>query len=436
MFELTNPLPQQLRDTEKLRNFYREWNLVPYAGNSTASSHRFLSILCDLYDLSPSQGDCIESLKSWCFGSNLDLVVNPVEGMVSDPDLVSAEEKKAWGEWMKSLGVSPVDILEITKLLFQDYKKTGNAWLIYRETVVGEAKAVSLEFTDSLKVMFLNTEPDEPKAVVVSNDFFAGTWLTEEPKLYRVFPEFTEEENGQRVTMFHFKNKRDHSDWYGRPDSLQSLFWQFVEWRSTVRTAKITDSDTTSKGILAVQAHHPAGNVASSDGEPDGFSLSTLASAIRKTTTNRGDFQEAESLGFMKYPHGANPPTMIPLDLNRDYQWDGMIFSQASNRIFSAHQWSQLLTGLQRTSGSIGGNTLIDELITKESGTVAPIQRTWERRIKVILDQMADFSGMEEMKRYSPRYTDKITKVIEKLRETKKEDATDNSDRSGSDQTQ
>ena len=198
-------------------------------------------------------------------------------------------------------------------------KKTGNGWLHYREIEVGGEKIVDVDSLDAMSVMYIKPEPEDGpvRSVVISPDFFLGEFRTQEPKVVRVWPSFTEggEPGVVRQTVFHIKNKRDHSDFYGRPDTLHKLFWMFTEWRMSVLLAKVADSEIGAKALLTMQAQDPAGRIS---GDDDGdLNIIEIAEALRKVTTNRGKFEEMESLGVVRYPYGKE----CEFECEEDGEW-------------------------------------------------------------------------------------------------------------------
>lgn len=408
MFKLTNPLPQAVKDTSKLRNFYREWNLVPYAGNTTISSHTFLKLLCSMYDLSPSHGACIDDLSFWSFEGELDIVEPLFGGRYNE---ISEAEKNLFFEFLDDLGVSDAQLIEVTRQLFLSWKKAGIAYLHYREIRIGGTLQIFLDSIDPMNAMFLNTSPEEPRAVVISKDFFSGDFQGEDPRLIRVYPAFSGEGN-IRETIFVIRNKRDYSDWYGRPDSLEALFWMYSEWSIANLTAKVSASEVTSKALFAMERPDP--NTILKEDDPE-KAFKKMVTEVRRVTTNRGDYDEAESLGVIGYPHGAKPPTVLKLDINRDKDYLNAVFEVASSYIFAAHRWSKTLTGLVQAKSNIGGNILIDEFLSKNTSVIKPIQRRWEREWRSIFRTIAEAAGRTEFDQRTIRFEDKVSSLVESL---------------------
>lgn len=411
MFKLSNPLPQALRDTENLAEFYRGYNLVPYAGNTRYSGHSFLKILCDMYELSPSHANCIDDIRVWAFEGQLDVVRHRPGGRTEE---VSEVEKDQFFEFLQSLGIDDQKVIDVTDQLFLNWKKTGTAYLHYREVTVGGTLRIFLDVLDTLNVMFLNTPKGEPRSVVISSDFFSGKF-TDDPRLVRVYPSFTE--GGQdRETVFVFKNKRDHSDWYGRPDSLQTLFWQFTEWSICNLTAKISNSETTAKVMLAMERPDP--NTIKKDDNPE-EAFEKMSLHLRQLTTNRGDFDSSESLGVVGYPYGSKEPKAIKLEIPRDKDYMESVVGKASDYIYATHGWSKVLNGFERPKSNIGGNVLIDEFMSRNTSTIKPNQRRWERHLQKVYQVISERAEQPQFSDMCHRFEDKVESLVESMKDGK-----------------
>ena len=44
-FNLINPIPEALKDPKKLRKFFEKWDIVPYYGDRSTTSHNMLRVL-------------------------------------------------------------------------------------------------------------------------------------------------------------------------------------------------------------------------------------------------------------------------------------------------------------------------------------------------------------------------------------------------------
>ena len=410
MFKLRNPLPQALRDTSELRNFYKEYNLVPYAGSTSASSHSFLRLLTSFYDLSPSHGSCIDDICFWSFDGDVEIVNKARPGLKADRVEVAPDVQERYYDFIESVGIPLMELTALVKRLYVDWKKTGNAYLRYREIEVGGQRMVSVSRIPPSDCMYLS---GPGRTLAVSEHFFSSKSFKDHPvELIRVYPEWSRIPNG-RETVFHIKNKRDNSEWYGRPDSLHSLFWQYVEWQEGSRTGKIAQSDLTAIGIIFAEKPDPQAMPPEEGDEPSGAKV--LANALRAVTTNRGDFDSAESFAVLEYPNGLNAPAFQSVAVNRDSDWFEASLRQATNYIYASHRWSKVLNGYERPNTGIGGNVLIDEFLTRNASTIRPTQRNWEAILFRILRMVNDFAGFAEFDKLGLQFEDKVEGLVEDL---------------------
>jgi len=424
MYKVKNITPQQLKDTRKLRNFYKEFNLIPYAGASTYTSHKFLKFLCDLYDLSGSHANCINDLIRWCFTGELDIVEKKVEGLKQERNGIGLSQKIEIAGLMKELGLSLVDIIRLTSELFREFKKTGNAYLHYKEVQVGSTKKVFLYVVHASNAMYLNTKDNEPRAIVISKNFFEGTFSNDEPPhLVRVYPEFSNTSTG-RETIIHLKYKRDESDWYGRPETLHVTHWKVVEWYSALHSVKVNKSENVSTVGFAVQNPDPN---ALTTGESAEDHLKKFKKGLLDASTNRGSVEKVDSMFVFGYPHGGKPPEMYQIPISRDVNYSKYSIETASDYIYAAHHWSKILNGFERARGGIGGNVLIDEFITKNESIVKPTQRAWENHPwQTVFSMMAEFSGNSVFNEIGIQFDDNISLLVGELKKNLKNGTTDN----------
>lgn len=412
MFKLKNPLPQQLRDTKKVRLFYKEYNLVPYAEYSMYSSHKMLKVLTDLAQLSGTHGSCIKDLTKWAFGGELNFYEKAIPGLKQDRNKLSDAEEVRIALELEKYGVTPTLISKLTKKLFQSKKKTGMAYLRYKEIKVGGTKRVFLEALPPRNVMFLNTKEGEPMSVVVSQDFLQRDNFESEPDLIRVFPDFSGDAN-ERETVIVLKEEDEDSLWYGRPDSIQALYWMATEWYDALHSLKVTQSETVAKAIIA--AMNPDPNSLGQGESAEGI-IKQNRVAINELTTNKGNDQEVDSVGYMGYPFGGEAPTMMKLDINRDHQFKKVNTGIASDYIVAAHCWDKVLLGFDRPSSGIGGNVLVDTFEVKNTSTIKPIQREYEADPwGKVFKMMADFTGIKAFGEISPRFSDRIKDLLESM---------------------
>ena len=416
-FSLENPIPQQLRDPERFREFYEGYMVVPYAGNTKYSSHRFLKMLYDFYELSPSQGSCIDDILAWAFEGDLGVYINPRSGLrLSEVRMADDNDAIEFADFIESFGIDLPKIIEVNKELARNYKVAGTAYMHYVEVEVNGQWYVDIGSIHPMMAMFLNTRPDEEQYLVVSDVFFTETSFTSNPRTIGVYPNFTEH-NGVRETVFVWKNQRDYGKFYGRPNSIQSFYAQFVEWSTLVLSGKIANSDNGSLALVTVEK--PDEN-SFSQGRNNNMAqeVKDLGDGLRKRMTNRGGFGDMQAINIIDYPRGGQAPNLLKLDINRDHEWARMSFDVASAYIYQSHRWSAIINGQETAKAGVGGNVLIDTLKTKNTGTIKPFQQESSRFWKsTLVKRLIMLSGKDEYSIFNFGFQDNLQSLIESLKD-------------------
>lgn len=421
MLQLRNPIPQAVTDQKSLASFYKSLNLVPVAVGSRSTSHSFLLFLNGLYELSTSKGTCVNQIASWSFDGNVDVVRSMRPGLkVDQEETVGDELKVAYFDMLVSVGLSLRQIANVVEILSKDLDVYGNSYLRFRAVRVGEVYRVFLDRIDPKNFMYVWTDRLQPRIGVISHNFFRPTSFREDMdhEVVRVHPNMAVTENSID-TVFHWKYKRDHSDWYGRPKALHTLWDQFTEWRESDYRVKISDSDLISQLFIFLEKPDP--NADTIDGKPSDIDLNALAKKLRKVTTNDSDIHSVGPLNLLKYPHGGQAPSFNTVDINRDTQWKEHVEKTCSDNIYAGHGWSKLVVGKERARGGIGGNVLLDEVVRVNESTVQPNQRNWEGRIHQVLRMINDFApgGREEFDTLGVKFEDRLSGLAEKIRESR-----------------
>jgi hypothetical protein len=417
MFQLSNPIPQFTEDKENLRNFYRDFNLVPYAGSSTGTAHNFLRLLFGMYDLCPSHATCIENIAFWSFQGDLDFTERKTEGLKIEEEEengLSLEEKIGLAESLKELGLSLPTIREKSRRLFVSDAVCGDRWLNIRIASQGDQVRASVDFLHPRKVMYLNTKPGEDRSVIISEDFFNLGGFRKEypPRVVAEYPNFSQ--NGEVLeTVLHWKHERDHGTWYGKPKTLQVLHWMFTEWQTSNMHSKIAGSDLLSKALIVMEGPDP------NAGEEAKRAFYDISDEIREVLSNKGTHKTATGIGVSEYPKNSQAPEVLKLDINRDYRYLDSISELASNHIYSAHNWSKILSSYARAASGIGGNVLIDEFITKNASVIRPTQDEYESLWKKVFNILGEVTGKHELLEVGIRFEDKVQAAVESLKEAR-----------------
>lgn len=410
MIRLKNPIPEQIKDDEKLKQLIAGLKLVPYAGTTVQSSQKLLSLLYDLFELSTSQGACINDQLKYGFEGNLNLVPSSVPGLESERGELAPGEIENIANTLLESGVKFIDIVDLTKKLFTNYKVSGNWYLYYREIEIGGEKRIVLKAIHPLNIMYIYT--DEPiKTLVISNEWTQKYLANgDRHEMVRAYPDFTELEDG-RATVFHWKNQTDESEWYGRPDSLQSLMSQYTEFETDNHVVKTARTEFVSKKILFTEGPEYEDD---EGGDNDRRAeLIIKAQALRNITQNSSP--DPQTLAVYEYPNGGQEPKLGDLEVMRDSKWLEATSARASASIYEAHGWSKQLSGKMDTKAGIGSNILKDLFLIKDETIIRPYQELFSRFWSEVFDVMGEFLESEELRNATVAFPNKIEKLIESL---------------------
>lgn len=417
-FTLENPLPKAVRDTGKLREFAKKFNVEPYFGSSAESAHSALNVLFDLHYHSPSHGTCVNDICSWAFEGLVDVVQRGVDGLLLDSDeaiQVDPQTKIRFAETLSEIGVKLPQIIELTKQLWTSYQIFGTAYMKYKEVTVLGVKKVFIERLTTKDVILLQADnvTEEEREILVVEDYSVDAVKEGRYEILKVFPYMDVEANGDRTTVFVLKNQTDDGSWYGRPPSYSSLFYQFVEYLQGDHACKVTATDLVSFAVMFIQNKpYPANQENNGDQDSE---IIELAKKINAKFTQKGKFSSSQGIGVIGYPHGVNEPTMEKLEVNRDTNWAKLNSERASDFIYASMRWSKELSGLSSARGGIGSDILKNLFQIRQVGTINQEQTLMERFLLEPTRMMFEYANSEDLAEYRIGFIDRIGELIEKL---------------------
>ena len=348
-----NPIAPQIKDTDEIQTIFKKYHLIHFAGTDQYSGHQLLSFLINMMTLSTTHGSCIISQKKFAFGGKLAIVKNSDAVFDFEEEIDSIEQKKQFAEFVKGIKFNASDVRTFAENLFVSYKGTGNAYFSVVMSDTMGVKSVAFNYHNPSTVLYMVPEKDTDKNwVAVSNNFL--TLDTKPPTLYPVYPDFHTRNSGEIVTMFHIK---DNTDWYGRPDSMASLLYQYREFQDANYLIMESDNNFTGKVFIEIE-----------DGdnevdEPDGNDpLEDVITKFENNFTQKGD--DPLSIMFMTRPAGAAQAYVHEFSPNTNEKFFDSTAQINERKILISHSWSARLLGESKAAG-LSTNLFTDELESK-----------------------------------------------------------------------
>lgn len=432
IFQLPNPIPRTIKDTDELQQFIKDYRIIPYYGDDESTSHNFLELLRTLTDLSATFKAIARDLREYTFGLNAKFIGNSVPGLDIEPDELSTEEQTEFATFLSDYNVTLQSLMKTVKRADYFLLVSGNAFIRLKRVRVGDTVRYFLSVPHYRHVAYVVSDDPGERFVVVSK--FLGDlnkMRKYPPAVLRVSESdeplrWSTTEPGVEEAIIHVRNPAyaDESDYYSRPDILAALPDLYVDYQVPNQQSKISASDFVTAVILAFEAENPDhADDEYENEEPDGSvagrkldNFERNMMTLRKLTTNLGNHpaalgpdRTAASIMGIEYPHGGNPPTKIELAINRDTKHQAWQRESAATFLCAVMGWSPELLQIRQSKANIGGNVLADLFKICNVRTVKPRQTFYEDVINNLIRQVCELEGgSDEFKNYGIKFPDVI----------------------------
>lgn len=464
MFDLKNPIPAASKDTGKNREFWSMMNsrkiLVPFVGNNTSTGHSFIKVLRDLTELSDSFAACSRWVRKMVFGGRMgtvDIIEKPIPGFsVREEDNLSQDEKKEFERELRSMGVSLLQIVAATCQLRQHDEESGNHYLRVRVAVVDNVVRIKFIPIHYMHIAYEWTASDRRYFAICKDWSFndAGEVKWERVPASKIGEDFRWRKNRNGTlfeTVVHVPNELDEGDWYGRPWIRSVLTWMFSEYAQGDHRCKTDSSEVVAKKLFAFKREEDlvefCGNCdegEKADGTACGCtkkesSFEAKARVFREITTNEGSkdgitAKKPSSIGLVEVDDDLDFPKMYDMLINRDTAWFKEGLEQAAFKIHGNFGVPRQLTKTLQSRSGLSGAELINLYLITDCDTVKPIQAEYENYWGFVFEQIFDLIGRDDLKKYGIKFPDKITPLVEALKQANsKENAKNNTDTKGTD---
>ena len=219
LYNISNPIPDEISDGADLRGFFKKWRLIPFAGTTDDSGQSLLLWYLMLAQLSPTHSACISKKVKYAVGGKGTFVqsVDPQWDTGEDDQPLPPAQKVACREMFNKYIRFEDGVTSFHRRLARSYEATGNAWveMIYADTL-GE-KVVTMKAHRVTHCLYQETKAGQERVVVISPVWTDDYLKNNEPRYLNTYPKFTKYPDGTLRTIFHLKN--GENSWYGRPET-------------------------------------------------------------------------------------------------------------------------------------------------------------------------------------------------------------------------
>ena len=412
LFDVKNPIPDEVLDTDQVSKFFEAQRLVPFAGHEKGTGDKTLAWYIMLAKLSVTFSSCVQKLTRYVVGSKAKVVV------ATDPEYEvpagepNASEVTVYLKKLKEVVEFDGGVIKFHKECFSGYKNTGNAFAELVLTEVNGVVRAKIVRHKTPNVRYKVTESGEPKAVAIS-PVWTSKYLKKNPaKIRPIYPVFVKEK-GVLSTVFHLKN--GDNEWYGRPDSEGSVLNKYRQVQDAVYLIKQSASNFVGQLIIEVE-DDTAPVIDEADAQRSGFD--SFADRMEQNFTMKGD--DPQSVMVTSRPIGSRPMSVFQVKPNTNQDWYKVTGEIDENKIITSMNLTRRFMGLEVGSG-LSETAFLEDYITNVNPVVISDRATLMNWTNKILSAVWDFGNMPEMNKYSLDFESPLEAEIQAFQESKKQ---------------
>ena len=377
--DVRNPLADELKDIERVKQTYSLLPIVPFFDNGDAT----LRVFRMLKDLSPTQGSCITDIGRYVLGGEISIETKKKAGFASfNQGQVKESDKETFADFVESLNPTMAKrggshILNVAKGVYQNKKTYGNSFVRLNMVQVGKSRFCYIENIDAENVRYWATMPNEPKSVVISALWDYDYILRNTPEMVGVYPNISDNGNGVLSTIFHDFEKVTNRDWYGQPDSVSSIFQQFAEMQQGQYFTEGYASDFAGRVFFEY--------VGTGDEDSADFD-----EAVQNTFTNKAGKNKKRVVMRMRLPEDT-ATTVHEFGANTEHEFHLGVSELTEKEIIKTHGWNKILMGIPQ-AGKLGGSAEFMQIYQQKNETlINPLRVAVMQSINLALEVAEEF---------------------------------------------
>lgn len=414
LFRLEDPLPKEIEDPADYRIIFDTYKAIPYASTAVNTGHRLLYLYLMLASLSPSQSAVVSKLQTFAVGSRAKIVKRrdsdfdegEEDAMLSDSDI--ALYRNAIKENIEFSG----KLRAFARKLVWQYKITGNAWVEMRVSEVQGQTRIYLQTRKTTEILYRLPEKGSDMRVAL----YSPSWIdraflhNNAPVPLLLYPNFSENADGVRVTLFHLKNNAGQTNWYGRPDSEGSIGAQYAEMQNWMFLLREASSGFTGRIIGEIEEDDPEAAPLLDNENARKAGFDSFQDRLEYNFTQKGD--DPSSMLIFSRPTGAAPAVFHNFRPYTTEDWYIKTGDMHRNTIFRAHGLSNRFMGEEVASGFASDSYLQDYMLLNEP-TISDLHETV---IGEFLNNILNACWIElkqpQFTEYSIRFDPPIAKIL------------------------
>ena len=426
LYQVRNPIPDEVRDPTEIQNLFKKWNFVPFAGTATYSGQMLLVWYLMLAQLSPTHNACISKKLKYAVGGKGTFIQS------TDPEWDTGEERKelstpekiAYRDTINEFIEFQDGVGKFHRRIGWSYEATGNAWveMVYSETLgVGR---VSLKAHRVTHCLYMNTKPGEMRIVAISPVWEDSYLNKHEPRYVPLYPQFTRESDGTLRTMFHLKN--GDNSWYGRPESQGADLYKYREVQDSMYLVKQAGVNFTGQLIIEVEDDDPDTNAALEDERAQKVGYEGFTDRFEQNYTAKAD--DPQSVLVTARPYGSRPMFVFQVSPNTNEKWYEVTGNISEAKIMQAHGCTPRFMG-KEVAGGFSQDVFVSDYVMNMEPVIKELRNELTRFTN---DQLTvawlELLNLEKMNDISITFMPPIRSAIEDFKNSNKQPEQPNND--------
>lgn len=419
LFELENPIPTEITDSDEIQKVFSEFRLVPFATREKKTGHALLNWYLMLAQLSPMNAACIEKVKKYVVGSKAiieraedsDFETGEDRGQVSPAE--SVKYRDTLNEIVKFQG----GIRKFHQNLQWSYDATGNAYVEASYSEINGEFRFDLKYRKTSEVLYKVTKPGEIRVAAVS-PIWTYDYLKKNPPalipvsdLDRNDTVWTRDENGVFRTIFHLK--AGQNAWYGRPESEGADLYKYREVQDSIYVIRQSAGNFVGQLIIEVEDDDPTNNPAINDEDAQRAGFDSFVERMEENYTNKGD--DPSSVIVTSRPAGGKPMFVFQVKPNTRENWYKVTGEMNEQRILRAHGLTLRFMGFDASTG-FSSDTFIADYVMNVEPVLNEKRNTLMGFTNKILTAIWKITGRMEMNAFSLTFKSPIASQIEQFK--------------------
>ena len=295
------------------------------------------------------------------------------------------EANLALNEYIKSVNSKEQSLDDVTENLILDFESFGNA---YMEIVIpaGDRDRVNFFHKDSITIRKRrpgigaihggDMVPKEQAALILHPEWSRYDGTKQFAKVLPIFPNFLEDAEGNKRSIWHWKSYEPMYVHYGLPRWVAAMDAAGIAWKTNRWNISRLDNSFQTSGILLV------------DGQMGEEDVEQLQTDIKE---NLVGYENIGNMLLIVKPLGGEGTKYTPVTQNNEGDWI-TLHSQSSQDLITAHSWYRSLAGLGEP-GQLGNTQQIRNEYSLALPSIKKQQRKFTSVYQLLLDRLTPVGG-------------------------------------------